>query len=282
MQVIDAQIHLWSKGAVMPPHRTTPYLLNEALRDMDAAEVHGAIIHPPSWDVDSLALAIEAVRQHPERFAILGRIPLDEPDKRSLIETWKQHPGMLGLRYTFLRPHMKSWPVDGTMDWLWPAAERLGLPIALMADEFLPLIGRIAERYRDLRLVIDHFGAAHGKKDREAFVTMPQLLALAKYPNVAVKVTGGPQYVTDNYPFKSLTPRYKAIYDAFGPRRMFWGTDVTRMPCTWRECLTHFTEHQEWLPEADKALIMGRSIADWIGWESADSCGRTDKPGDVI
>jgi len=26
------------------------------------------------------------------------------------------------LRYTFLQPHMKSWPTDGTMNWVWPAA----------------------------------------------------------------------------------------------------------------------------------------------------------------
>ena len=203
MRIIDAQIHLWTKGTVVPPHRTTPYLLEEALRDMDAAGVHGAILHPPSWDEDSNAQAIEAARLHPDRFAILGRIPLDQPDKRGLIETWKQQPGMRGLRYAFLEPHMKSWPTDGTMDWLWPAAERLGLPVALLAGDFLPLVGTIAERHPGLRLIIDHFGIVRGNKDEAAFANMPQLVALAKHPNIAVKVTGGPQYVTDGYPWKS-------------------------------------------------------------------------------
>jgi predicted TIM-barrel fold metal-dependent hydrolase len=266
MRIIDAQIHLWGKGTVVPPHRTAPYLVEEALADMDAAGVHGAILHPPSWDPDSNEQAVAAAKAHPDRFAILGRIPLDEPQRRGEIETWKQRPGMLGLRYTFLKPHMKSWPHDGTMDWLWPAAERLGLPIALLAGEFLPLVGRIAERHPDLKLIVDHFGVNRGHKDEAAFVTMPQVVALAKFPNVAVKVTGGPQYVSDGYPFKSLEPRYRAIYDAFGPRRMFWGTDITRMPCTWAECVTAFSEHQTWLSHADKALIMGQGICDWLGW----------------
>jgi predicted TIM-barrel fold metal-dependent hydrolase len=267
MHIIDAQIHLWTKGTVVPPHRATPYLLDEAMRDMAAGGVHGAILHPPSWDAVSHAQAIEAATLHPDRFAILGRIPLDDPNKRGLIETWKQQPGMLGLRYTFLQPHMKSWPVDGTMDWLWPAAERLGLPIAILAGDFLPLMGTIAGRHPGLRLVIDHFGIARGNKDDAAFTNLPQLLALAKNPNIAVKVTGGPQYVTDGYPFKSLQPRYHAIYNAFGPRRMFWGTDITRMPCSWKDCVTAFTEHQPWLPEADKPWIMGRGIAEWLGWK---------------
>jgi predicted TIM-barrel fold metal-dependent hydrolase len=267
MQIIDAQIHLWTKGRVVEPHRTTPYLLDEALADMDAAGVHGAILHPPSWDDASHAQALEAARLHPDRFAILGRIPLDAPARRGEIETWLAQPGVVGLRYTFLQPHMASWPHDGTMDWLWPAAERLSIPIALLAGEFLPLVGRIAERHPGLKLVVDHFGVRRGNKDAAAFATLPEVLALARHPNVAVKVTGGPQYVTDGWPFHSLRPRYEAIFDAFGPARMFWGTDITRMPCSWRECVTAFTEHQPWLSTADLEWVMGRGIETWLGWQ---------------
>jgi len=55
MRIIDAQIHLWHQGVVVPPHRTQPYELDEALADMDAAGVAGAILHPPSWDPNSNA-----------------------------------------------------------------------------------------------------------------------------------------------------------------------------------------------------------------------------------
>lgn len=266
MHIIDAQIHLWSKGTVVPPHRTTPYGLDEAIGDMDAAGVHGAILHPPSWDPDSNALAIEAVRAYPDRFAILGRIPLDEPDRHKEIETWLTLPGMVGLRYTFLQPHMKTWPTDGTMDWLWPAAEKHGVPIAMLCGEFLPLVGEIAERHPGLKLIIDHFGVRRGNKGAAAFANTPEVVKLARYPNIAVKVTGGPQYVTDGYPFASLTPIYKAIYDAYGPDRMFWGTDITRMPCTWGQCVTAFTEHQAWMPAGDMERVMGRGICNWLGW----------------
>ncbi|MEZ5856205.1 MAG: amidohydrolase family protein [Hyphomicrobiaceae bacterium] len=268
MPVIDAQIHLWTKGSVVSPHRTTPYMLDEALADMDAAGVHGAIIHPPSWDDDSHALAIDAAKRYPDRFAILGRIPLDEPQRHGEIATWLDQPGVVGLRYTFLKPHMKTWPTDGTMDWLWPAAEKHGVPIALLAGEFLPLVGEIAARHPGLKLIVDHFGVARGNKDAAAFVTMPDVVKLARHPNIAVKVTGGPQYVTDAYPFASLTPYYKAVYDAFGPDRMFWGTDITRMPCSWGECVTAFRDHQTWIPSKDMDLIMGQAVCNWLGWRA--------------
>ena len=125
MPIIDAQVHLWRKGTPTPPHLATPYLVEDAIRGMDEAGVDGAILHPPaSWDPDSNEQAVEAVLAYPKRFAILGYPPLDKPDSRSLIATWKQRPGMLGLRLYFNKPHNRSWPMDGTMDWLWPAAEK--------------------------------------------------------------------------------------------------------------------------------------------------------------
>ena len=272
MKIIDAQIHLWTKenAVVVPPHRTEPFGIEEALREMDAAGVHGAIVHPPHWDPDSHALAVEAATRHPDRFAILGRIEPDVPDRLEHLSTWTGQPGVRGLRYTFLEPHEKTWLDDGTLDWLWPAAEELGIPIALLADGFLPQFARLAERHPGLKLVLDHFGVRRGNLDDAAFASLPEVLALAKHPNVAVKTTGGPQYVSDRFPFASLRDRYHAIYDAFGPRRMFWGTDITRMPCSWRECVVAFTDHQPWLPREDLPWIMGRAIARWIGWERED------------
>jgi predicted TIM-barrel fold metal-dependent hydrolase len=267
MLIVDAQIHLWSKGKTLPPHRAEPYSMAQALADMDAAGIDRAVIHPPSWDEDSNALAIDAVRAHPHRFAILGRLALDRPESRGLIDGWKKHPGMLGLRFTFLQPHQKTWPHDGTMDWLWPAAEQAGVPVALLAVEFLPLLGRIAERHPRLKLIVDHMAAVRGAKGDAAFAKVDELTALAKYPNVAVKATGGPGVAADGYPFRGLHPYYRRIYDAFGPQRMFWGTDITRMPCRWSQCVTAFTEEMPWLPERDKELIMGRAICDWLGWK---------------
>jgi predicted TIM-barrel fold metal-dependent hydrolase len=266
MLVVDAQIHLWSQGSPLPPHRAGPYSTEQALADMDAAGVDAAIIHPPSWDPDSSALAIAAARAHPDRFAILGRVAPDRPESRALIDGWRQQPGMLGFRFTFLKPHEKTWPTDGTMDWIWPAAERAGLPIALLAGTFLPLVGEIAERHPGLNLIVDHMGRLRDNKGMAVFDSLPALCALAKHPNVAVKATGGPVDALDAYPFHSLHPVYRRIYDAFGPRRMFWGTDVTRMPCSWRQCVTAFTEEMPWLPDADKALIMGQALWDWVGW----------------
>jgi predicted TIM-barrel fold metal-dependent hydrolase len=234
---------------------------------MDAAGVDAAVIQPPAWDATSNEVAVEAARRHPGRYAVLGWFRLDHPESRALIDGWKKRPGMLGLRFTFSEPQQKSWPGDGTMDWLWPAAERAGLPVALAAGDFLPIVGKIAERHPGVRLLVDHLGMPLRTKDDAAYANLPQLLALAKHANVAVKASAAPGASSEPYPFRNMHRYLRSVYDAFGPRRMFWGTDITRMPCSWRECVTMFTEELPWLTAADKELVMGRALCDWIGWK---------------
>ncbi|MEE8305320.1 MAG: amidohydrolase family protein [Candidatus Tectomicrobia bacterium] len=269
MLIVDSQIHIWKNHLPgNPAHRQVlDYTQDDALREMDEAGVDAAVIHPPGWDPQSNELAVEAARQHPNRFAILGNFPLDRAESRALVDGWKARPGMLGLRFTFLQPHQLTWPTDGTIDWLWPAAERAGVPVALLAGNFLPLLGQVAERHPGLRLIVDHLGRPSGSKDAAGFANLPELLGLAKYPNVAVKASGAPSYSSEPYPYRNIQTYLRQLYDTFGPERLFWGTDITRMPCSWRQCVTLFTEELPWLTEHDKELIMGRALCQWIDWQ---------------
>lgn len=132
----------------------------------------------------------------------------------------------------------------------------------------LPVIDRIAERHPGLRLVIDHMArASHGPKDDAAFADFPDLLRLARHPNVAVKATGLMGYSSEPYPYKGLHRYIRQAVEAFGPRRVFWGTDLTRIPCTYRQAITFFTEELSFLSEGDKEWIMGRGVCEWLGWK---------------
>lgn len=55
------------------------------------------------------------------------------------------------------------------------------------------------------------------------------------------------------------------MFDAYGPQRLFWDTDITRMPCSWRQCITLFTEDLPWFKGRDLELVMGRAVCDWLG-----------------
>jgi predicted TIM-barrel fold metal-dependent hydrolase len=271
MQIVDAQIHTWGTG--LPSNRShwqiTHFTPEEAIALMDEGGVDAAVIHPPGWDPNSTAMALQAVQDYPGRFAIMGALPLDRSDSRVRIAHWRDQPGMLGLRYGFLSDPARQWLKDGTIDWLWAEAEKAGVPIAMLATDSLTDIAGIAQRHPALRLTIDHLGGRGGTttlKDAAAMTHIPELLALAKFPNVAVKATGAPGYSTEAYPFPGMHTYLRQIYDAFGPHRMFWGTDISKMPCSWHQCVTMFTEELRWLTDQDKRLIMGEALCAWWGW----------------
>jgi len=264
MLIIDAQIHIWTgHKPTNPNHRqVNDFTAADVLKEMDEAGVNAAVIHPPGWDPNSNALAIEAARRHPNRFAILGNFPLDKPESRTGIDRMKGQPGMLGLRFALIQPHQKTWLTDGSLDWLWPAAERAGMPVALIGPGLLQVLPRIAERHPGLKLIVDHFA-----RPDKTWSNLAELVAVAKCPNVALKATGAPGYSSEPYPYRDIHGHIRRLYDAFGPQRIFWGTDITRMPTSWKQCVTLFTEELPWLPAKDKELIMGRSLCTWLGWK---------------
>jgi predicted TIM-barrel fold metal-dependent hydrolase len=83
---------------------------------------------------------------------------------------------------------------------------------------------------------------------------------------VAVKASGMPSLSNESYPFRDLHPHIRTLVEAFGPQRTFWGTDLTRMPCSYRECIDLFTKELPWLKGQDLEWVMGRGVCEWLGW----------------
>jgi predicted TIM-barrel fold metal-dependent hydrolase len=253
-------------------HRQIPtYSKEDALKEMAEAGVDAAVLHPPSTLGEAMnALAVEAVKAHPDKFCILGNFDLEAPNRLDIVKNWRQRPGMLGFRFTFNQPHQKAWWTDGSLDWFWDACEKEGLPVGLLAGGNMAALDRIAERHPGLKLHVDHHGRGGGGgagTDDAAFADLGEMLAVAKRPNIAVKLSGAPSYSSEPYPYRNIHKYIRQIYDAFGPQRCFWGTDITRMPCSYRQCVTMFTEELPWLKGRDLELVMGRAVCEWIGWK---------------
>ena len=273
MLVVDSQIHIWQNGKMSPHHRQIPtYSAADALAEMATAGVDCAVIHPPSALGEAAnVLAVEAVRKHPDKFCILGHFDLLSPDREKIVARWRERPGMLGFRYTFSQPNEKNWWTDGSLDWFWKACEKENLRVGLLASgPNIAAFAKIAERHPGLKMHIDHIGRGGGRadvKDDAAYANLGEMLALAKLPNVAVKLSGAPSTSTQAYPYKSIHRYLRQIIETFGPERCFWGTDITRMPCTYKQCVTMFTEEMPWLKGRDKDQVMGAAFVNWLGWK---------------
>lgn len=273
--IIDSQVHIWSRNTPdrrWAPngesyvHRATPLTAQELVVAMDASGVDRAILVPPSWEGDRNDLVLMAVQEYPGRFAAMGRLAVDDQENNHLLERWLEQPGMLGIRLTFSRGEQRHWLTNGTVDWFWPAAERAGIPVMVFAPGLTDQLSLVAARHEGLRLVVDHMGLAANELDADLTTLIRPVLELARFPNVAVKASGLPGLVSEPYPFQSLHEPIHRVLDAFGPNRVFWGSDLSRLRCSYREAVRLFSEALDFLSDNDRHWIMGNGVARWLGW----------------
>ncbi len=270
--VCDSQVHAPDRPSSV---HVRGIEADELIRRMDEARVDRCVIVPlaaPLPDVSTNnAASLEIARRHPERFAVMGRFDLTRPVNEGLLAEWTSAPGMLGIRLSFARGRARELLERGELEWFWSGAERAGVPLMLLVPELLPLAGEIARRHPGLRIVIDHMGLTPYVVYDDVMPALPPLLDLARHANVAVKASALPDSVRDPYPFRSLREPLRAVVDAFGHRRVFWGSDLTRLKVPYAECVGLFARELPFLTPEAREWVLGRGVMEWIGWSARSS-----------
>jgi predicted TIM-barrel fold metal-dependent hydrolase len=287
--IVDAQLHEPGPRLEWNDHdpETQEMLLSElTFAWMDAAGIDAAILFPlnEGW-------AARFATQFPHRIATVPRIDRSAPDiDTAVAEVKDRHSaGVLALRALIAYPPSGE-EVErfkaGAYEAAFAACERHQVPVFLFVTGWLPLANDIAERYPDLQLIIDHFGIPQppAGRDDPPFRQLPDLLSLAKYPNVAVKFCGAPSLSEVSYPHSDLWPNLEQVLEAFGPERLMWATDITRFhgriglgyrdpkaesgypgKHTYAEAL-HFISDTDQLSESDKEWILGGTVRRLLQW----------------
>jgi len=282
--IVDAQVHIWDPpsdnrrwpagGEVRArEHIRNPFSASQLLKEMDAAGVDRAILVPPSFEGDRNDVVLAAASDFPSRFAAMGRVPIDRPGVAlRIMSDWADHVGAIGFRFTFSAGFFASrgvsgaWLTDGTCDWAWRTAEERSLPVMLHCPGHLDVIRDIARRFPRLRITVDHFGASPGAVDADVVRSVREACALAGLENVSVKASAGPCYTRESYPFRLMQTCVKMLYDSFGPMRVFWGSDLSRLRCSYKEALAYVAEGCEFLPSAGRRMVLGDGIRQWLAW----------------
>jgi predicted TIM-barrel fold metal-dependent hydrolase len=112
-----------------------------------------------------------------------------------------------------------------------------------------------------------------------AFRTLPEVLELGKYPNVLLKVSSMPYWSQEDYPFRDLDDVVKQVLGAFGPKRLLWGTDLTRIrdqKVSYREIVDHFREGMTFLNAEEREWMLGKGLEQALNWPAGSRS--TDTP----
>lgn len=265
MQLVDSQIHLFAPGAEEFATRMQQTLMppQDVIAAMDAAKVSRAYLVPGNAAANATCVA--AAGQWPERFRVMGILGLDKPESRQLVADWPSS-GFIGVRLTFPPYRKVSWLKDGTADWFWPLANALAMPIMMWAPQQAQEIGKLAQAYPDIRFIFDHLNLFVEDKGEVVAKAVEALLPLARYPNIAVKVSALPAHSSQPYPYRDMFPFIERVVAAFGAERCLWGTDITRKVCSYQQAITMFTQELPFLNQAQLEQIMGDAATRWIGW----------------
>jgi predicted TIM-barrel fold metal-dependent hydrolase len=229
---------------------------------MDAAGVDAAVLVPPSWEGERNDLVLAAAKTWPTRFAAVGRIS-DDASGDDLRQIGRL-PGMLALRV--ILSDQTAWVRQGAFHPLWEAAASSGVPLMVAAANHFDVISEVLKTFPTLRIVFDHCATTYRTPSTFPWWDFEDVVKLAKSPNIAVKLTALPCISRQGYPWTDVTPYIRRLYDAFGSERLFWGSDLSRLPCPYTQLVEFFMTGIPWLTPRDRDLIMGDALRAWLGW----------------
>jgi L-fuconolactonase len=274
--VVDAQVHVWlpeGPGRPWPPggaerarsmHRHEPISGETLLAEMKEAGVDRAVLVPPFFEGYRNDYAVACATEAPEAFRVMARVDLRTGDPGPVRELLRD-PIVAGVRLVFL-PADAGRVDDPAAEWFWSFAEKEDVPVMLLASGQLDALGELARARPGLRLAVDHLGLTGQHTDAAIAPEIAQLVALAGLDNVSVKTTAAPCYSTEPYPYPALHPFLRQLYDAFGPERLFWGSDLSRLRGSYRDLVRLFREELDFLSPDDVEAVMGRSVLTWLDW----------------
>ena len=232
------------------------------LHQMNANGVDKAVLIQHRGTFDN-AYLFECARRFPGRFAVVVIVDTTRTDAPEALEHWADQ-GAVGVR---LSPTERSSGGDPLA--IWRKAAQLGLVVSSLgqvegfaSDEFAGLVAELPE----LPIVVEHL-AGVGQGAEPPYATYKKALALAGYPNTYIKVGGlgeismRPPVLKPELAFDHTPPLVEMAYDAFGPRRMMWGSDYPPVSGRegYRNALHGVMEHPALTAKQDREWVMGRT-----------------------
>ena len=283
MQIVDTHAHIYHPDRTRYPMRDEPLCppqgtgdVGHLQCDMQAAGVVRAVLVQTGtayrWDNRLLA---DTALAHSD-WAV-GVCTLDPTAGESVAELERLVAGfnVKGLR---IEPARFSDPTSeipgGVFDHpgagrMWSAAERLGVVVcAHIQSQFTAQLAKWLSRYPGVPVVLDH--AAYPRAaEGIASETVTRVAALARFPNLHIKLTFSVTGSEEAFPFRDMHPILMRLIDAYGPERCMWGSDFPcelwlRDKATYQTHLALFTEVLGLSASEQQAILQDTPMRIWF------------------
>ena len=190
---------------------------------------------------------------------VVGWIDLEAPAAAAQIETLSGNPRFAGIRPMIQDIDDPDWMLRGTLE---PGLRALAAANrsfdALVTPRHLDNLHSFAERYPDLRIVIDH-GAKPDIAGGNTRFWAENMRRLARNTDVCCKLSGLVTEAGPDWRREEILPIIEILLEAFGAGRLMWGSDwpvllTAGSYAAWREVSLAALSTQT---DADRAGILG-------------------------
>lgn len=203
----------------------------------------------------------DSVGAHPERFTGVFSIDVVAPDAVQKMKYWMDK-GLAGMRiFTSgsTQAEQGTFFADEAAYPAWAYASDTGLSVCMqMRVKGLPLLETVLQRFPKVRVVLDHFARAEAA-DGPPFADAAPLFALARYPNVYLKLTHRP--IEASMKGRATPEKFlgRAVQE-FGASRIMWGSNFPAAKPPLPELIAMASNALSFLPQQDQ---------DWIFFKTA-------------
>ena len=273
--LIDCQVHCYERDRPERPwigwlHGPPEVTGDDMVAAMDEVGVAGALLISP-WSMYRYdpSYVLEVHAKHNDRFALIRPFSPESERVEEEIGEWAATPGAVGARIMMAFEPSPT-PENPGLNKILAAGARHGLPVNLLASRHLPAAAGLAARNPDTQIIIDHLGLKQPFEPpppEQPFGDLDNVLALAAYDNVAIKLSGACTLAKEPFPYPDIWDPVFRILDAFGLERCLWGTDWTRVVgvLSYREGVEAFLQSERF-SDSDRAMLMGGSLTRIYGW----------------
>jgi len=231
--LIDAHVHVWTgdKGRY-------PLSVNFSEKDMDPpvfapedlfAEQKGTgvtrtvLIQMSFYEFDNRYM-LDMIEAHPDRFRGVAIVDASVPGVGDRMKALAAK-GVRGFRLYAFPDKVATWAKSDGIQEMWKVGAEEGLAMCCLTDPAsLPVIQEMCRKYPETPVVIDHFAriGMTGEVDQKQ---LDQLLALARFERTRVKTSAFYALGKKAPPYTDLAPMFRQVRDAFGSKRLMWGSD---------------------------------------------------------
>jgi L-fuconolactonase len=231
---LDRGDYDWLTPALAPIYRD--YLPEELAPQIARAGIASTILVQAAGTVAETEFMLSLARDHAFIAGVVGWVDFESDGAAETIARLAGNPKLVGLRPMIQDIPDPDWMLDTGLAGAFEAMLDHGLVFdALVLPKHLPGLLELTARYPDLPMVLDH-GAKPALASGDLDAWKQGVSALACESAMTCKLSGLVTEARSNDPAK-IAPAVNHLLEAFGPKRMMWGSDwpVCELVCTYDE-----------------------------------------------